>query len=94
MTTLDTICQQYSSPCRMWAGTTLFLVAHDAEDIETVLKSPNSLKRMYIYEFIRDAISDTVDGLFTSSGNDPFIDGNQVFANAAFNIRCNMEASP
>lgn len=49
------------------------LIVHDADDIETVLKSPQSLKRMYIYEYIRDSISDTVDGLFTSSGKDLLI---------------------
>lgn len=54
---------------RFWAGTTLFLVVHDVEDIETVLKSPHCLRRMYTYEFLREYISD-VDGLFTSNGED------------------------
>lgn len=70
MTTLDTICNQNSSPFRVWGGPSLFLIVHDAEDIETVLKSQHCLKRMYIYEFLRDSISDTVDGLFTSNGKD------------------------
>lgn len=70
MKTLDTVCNQYNSPVRVWGGTSLLLIVHDAEDIETVLKSQHCLKRMYIYKFLRDSISDTVDGLFTSNGED------------------------
>lgn len=68
MKTLDSVCNQNNSPFRLWGGTSLFLIVHDAEDIETVLKSPHCLRRMYLYEFLRDSISDTVDGLFTSNG--------------------------
>lgn len=44
-------------------------MVHDREDIETIFKSNNCMKRLYNYEFIRDAISDKSDGLFTSHGN-------------------------
>lgn len=47
----------------------MFLIAHDTEDIETIVKSPNCLKRLYNYKYIREAISEDADGLFTSHGN-------------------------
>lgn len=65
---LRDICAQYQSPARFWAGTNMFLIAHDSEDIETIVKSPNCLTRLYNYKYIREAISEDADGLFTSSG--------------------------
>lgn len=73
MQLLINMCSKFNSPIRFWAGTNLFLIAHDTEDIETIVKSPNCLTRLYNYKYIREAISEDADGLFTSSGNITYI---------------------
>lgn len=65
---MDRMCKSYTSPFRFWAGTDLILMVHDAEDIDTILKSPHCLDRMYVYDFLREGISPTSDGLFTANG--------------------------
>lgn len=66
---LTNLCRNYASPVRFWAGTEMLLFVHDREDFETIFKSNNCMKRLYNYEYIRDAISLKSDGLFTSHGN-------------------------
>lgn len=63
------LCKRFRSPIRFWAGSELVLIVHDRDDIETVFKSNNCMRRLYNYDYIRDAISDKSDGLFTSHGN-------------------------
>lgn len=68
-TLLRKLTKDYASPVRFWAGTELVLIVHDRTDIETIFKSSSCMKRLYNYDYIRDAISDKSDGLFTSHGS-------------------------
>lgn len=66
---LTYLCRKYASPVRFWMGMSqMVLFVHDREDFETIFKSNNCMKRLYNYEYIRDAISLKSDGLFTSHG--------------------------
>lgn len=67
LTYLDKLCAKYVSPFRIWIGPKLFVFVHDVNDIETVLKSPNCLNKMYVYKFVKDGLGD-VDGMFTAEG--------------------------
>lgn len=68
MEIIDDHCKTYGSPVKIWGGTSFYLMVHDPEDVDFVLKSPHCQRRMYLYSFLREAICDRAEGLFTSNG--------------------------
>lgn len=44
----------------------MYIGLDNADDIETVLKSPHCLNKDTIYQYVRESLA--VDGLFTSEG--------------------------
>lgn len=60
------MCQKYGSPLRLWLGPKMYLLLDNADDIETVLKSPHCLNKESVYHYVQESLS--VNGLFTLEG--------------------------
>lgn len=68
MEILDDTCSKYSSPISIWGGPNLFLLIHDPDDVDTILKSSYCQKRIYINKLLREGIHEKAEGLFTLNG--------------------------
>lgn len=51
------------TPSRLWFGPKLVIVIGKAEDMQTILNSPNCLEKTYVYKFLEKNV-----GLFSAPG--------------------------
>lgn len=58
------LCETYQNPSIIWFGPILVIVVSSAEDMQTVLNSPDCLQKAHLYDNL-----DVNDGLFKSKGN-------------------------
>lgn len=52
------------TPSRFWLGPQLIVIIGKAEDMQTILNSPNCLEKTYVYKFFEKNV-----GLFTAPGS-------------------------
>lgn len=64
---IDEVCKKFPSPMRLWMGPDLYILVHDADCAEQVLKEKTALYKPKVYEAISDVLGG--HGLFTSNGN-------------------------